>query len=162
MGKILVVEPNRMLQQAITLALFPDHEVKVASAFPEASELENFAAVIVDGASLGEPGEASRRVQASKIPTVWVESVPAGQAPRREKLISIQAPMDIDALQSALAECLGGASKSKRSETAAQSVKAKEGGAESPFAAAELIELVDVVEGGPGPKARQARQKKTK
>lgn len=162
MGKILVVEPNRMLQQAITLALFPDHEVKVASAFPEASELENFAAVIVDGASLGETGELSRRVQGWKIPTVWVESGPTGQAPRREKLVAIQAPMEMDALQSALAECLGGAAKRKRSEAAAESVKAKEVSAEPAFAEGELIELVDVVEESSGLRTRQARQKKTK
>ena len=160
MSKILVVEPHRMLQQAIVLALFPEHEAQIASAIPEPSELNDFDAVIVDGASLGDTGKVSSAVESWKTPTVWVESVPAGQAPRREKLVSIQAPIEKDALLSALAECLGGAAKSKRSETAAKSVKAKEGGAASASGEAQLIDLVDVVEEGLELSARQARQKK--
>ena len=150
MSKILVVEPHRMLQQAITLALYPDHEVKVASAFPEFSELKKFDAVIVNGASLGDIGEASRTVQGWKVPTVWIESVPPGQAPRREKLVSIQAPIEKDALLSALAECLGTFAKETRLDKAAGSARAKDnqGRATAAVGGSEVIELLDVVEEG--------------
>ena len=154
MSKILVVEPHRMLQQAIVLALFPEHEVKSASALPEPSELEDFAAVIVDAESLGEPGEESasaiRAVHGWKIPTLWVQGPSNGPAPQREKLVVLKTPIEREVLLSALAECLGTASKQTRLEKPAGSVRAKDSRAGAAAAAGgpEVIELLEVVEEG--------------
>ncbi len=118
MSKILVVEAHRMLQQAITLALFPEYEVKIASAIPEFPTLKDFDAVIIDLGSLGEANEAYaqavRAVQSWKVPTVWVQGSSHGPTPQRENLIAIIAPIEKDVLLSALAECLGTISKEKR------------------------------------------------
>lgn len=151
-----------MLQQALALALFPEHEVKSVSEIPEPSESERFDVMIVDAVSLGDVAAASRKVQSWKIPTVWVESDAAGQVPRREKLVSIRAPVEKNALQSALTECLGGASKSKASDVPFDFVKATEGGAEPAFAETDLIELVDVVEESTDLGTTRSRQKKSK
>jgi len=118
MSKILVVEAHRMLQQAIALVLFPEHEVKIGSAIPEASALKDFDAMIVDLESLGESAgvaEASiRAVQSWKVPTVWVRGSSHGLTPQRENLIAINMPIEKKVLLSALAECLGTLSKEKR------------------------------------------------
>ena len=118
MSKILVVEPHRMLQQAIALALFPEHEVKIVSAIPESSALKDFDAVIFDLKSLGESAggaeAAIRAVQSWKVPTVWVQGSSHEPTPQRENLIPIIAPIEKDVLLSVLAECLGTISKEKR------------------------------------------------
>jgi hypothetical protein len=118
MSKILVVERHRMLQQAIALALFPEHEVKIRSAIPESSELTGFDAVIVDVGSIGEADgdfePAIRAVRSWKVPTVWVQGSFHGPTPQRENFIAINMPIEKEVLRSALAECLGVPSKEKR------------------------------------------------
>jgi len=118
MSKILVVETYRMLQQAIALALFPEHEVEIRSAIPESSELMGFDAVIIDMGSIGESDgdfePAIRAVQSWKVPTVWVQGSSHGPTPQRENLIAINTPIEKEVLLSALAECLGIPSKEKR------------------------------------------------
>ena len=125
MSKILVVEAHRMLQQAIALALFPEHEIKIASAIPESSALKDFDAVIVDLGPLGEPNEAFaqgvRAVQSWKVPTVWVRGSSHGPTPQRENLIPINMPIEKEVLLSALAECLGTISKEKRLDPSTRS-----------------------------------------
>ena len=158
MSKILVVEPQRMLQVAIAFALFPDHEVQITPSLPEASELRDFDAVIVDAVSLGESGKAAvqgiRTVQGWKVPTILVERAPTVHIPRRGKLISIKSPIGKESLQLALAECLGNRSKTKRNgDAAGLGLAARD---------SKLIELVDVVEEGPELKTEQPRQKKKK
>jgi hypothetical protein len=125
MSKILVVETHRMLQQAITLALFPEHEVKIVCAIPESSELKDFDAVIVDVGSIGESDgdfePAIRAVQSWKVPTVWVQGFSNRQTPRREKLVSLNLPIEKEVLLSALAECLGISSREKRLDPSTRS-----------------------------------------
>src|ERR1700693_4818712 len=98
MSKILVVEPHRMLQQALALALFPEHEVKIASAIPEPSGLRDFDAVIFDAGLTGESDgtcdAAIRAVQSWKVPTVWVQGFSHGPTLQRENLISINTPIE--------------------------------------------------------------------
>jgi hypothetical protein len=125
MSKILVVERHRMLQQAIALALFPEHEVKIGSAIPESSELTGFDAVIVDVGSIGESDgdfePAIRAVQSWKVPTVWVQGSSHGPTPQRENLIPINTPIEKEVLLSALAECLGVPSREKRLDPSTRS-----------------------------------------
>ena len=165
MSKILVVEAHRMLQQAITLALFPEYEVKIASAIPESSALKGFDAVIVDLKSLGESAggaeAAIQAVQSWKVPTVWVQGSSQGPTPQRENLIPIIGPIEKDVLLSALAECLGTISNEKRLDKAAGSSKARDnqGGAAAPAGDSEVIELLDVVEETSEAEIQQARPK---
>ena len=130
MSKILVVEPHRMLQQAIALALFPEHVVKIASAIPESSELTGFDAVIVDLGPLGEPdgafAQGVRAVQSWKVPTVWVQGSSHGPTPQCENLIPINTPIEKEVLLSALAECLGTISKEKRLDKTTGSSRARD------------------------------------
>jgi len=177
MGKILVIQPHRMLQQALVLALFPDHEVEIAESIPGPSGVKDFDAVIVDAASLGETSgtaaEGFRAVQSWKVPTIWVEGARAAPTPRREKLVCIQRPLDKNALQSALAECLGLASGAKRNATAtppreesrsAERARPKAQGTAvaSESDEARVIELVDVVEESPARKTEPNEQLKKK
>jgi hypothetical protein len=147
MSKILVVERHRMLQQAIALALFPEHEVKIRSAIPESSELTGFDAVIVDVGSIGESDgdfePAIRAVQSWKVPTVLVQGSSHGPTPQREMLVSLTPPIEKEVLLSALAVCLGVPSQEKRLQKAAGSSKAKDN-----RSGAEVIELLEVVEEG--------------
>ena len=165
MSKILVVERHRMLQQAIALALFPEHEVKIASAIPESSELKGFDAVIVDVGSLGESDgdyePAIRAVRSWQVPTVWVQGSSHGPTPQRVNLIAINTPIEKEVLLSALAVCLGIPAKDKRLQKAAGSSKAKDNrsGGEAPPADAEVIELLEVVEEGSEAEIQQAQQK---
>jgi hypothetical protein len=110
MSKICVVEAHRMLQQAIAMALFPQHVVKFGSAIPVSSALRDFDAVIVDLGPLGEPDEAFaqgvRAVQSWKVPTVWVQGSSHGPAPQRENLIPINTPIEKEFELAASAECL--------------------------------------------------------
>jgi hypothetical protein len=54
MSKILVVEPRKILQQAIRLALCPDHEVQLETNLldPKPSTIKNFDLAIIDAAAL--------------------------------------------------------------------------------------------------------------
>ena len=56
MSRILVVEPRNILRQAISLALFPDHEVQTATFLSDsnAAIAKEFDLVIIDSAALGE------------------------------------------------------------------------------------------------------------
>jgi len=173
MGKVLIIQRRKMLRQALALALFPDHDVQIAESIPESSGVQDFDAVIVDAASIGETSgtaaQGIRAVQSWQVPTIWVEGAQSLQAPKREKLVCIQRPFAKNVLQSALAECLALASRAKRNATArsqespsAGKARAKErgtGGA-SESKEARVIELVDIVEEGPALKPKQSQQKK--
>ena len=143
MSKILVVEPYRMLQQAIALALFPEYEVKIASAMPEFAVLKDFDAVIVDleslVASAGGAEATIRAVQSWKVPTVLVQVSPHGPTPQRENLISFNTPIEKEVLLSALAECLGIPSKEKRLDPSTRD-PALAGGSRSGFHPTGVLE----------------------
>lgn len=148
MSKILLVEPNRMLQQAIALALFPDHKVQIATELPEASELGGFDAVIVGSIALQDPGKTGRSVHGWKVPTIWLECVPGAPSPKRERLVAVSTPIEKNQLLSALAECLASRSKASDSATVPSRKKARGNGAASAAGEVAVIELVDVVEEG--------------
>ena len=174
MSKILVIQPHRMLQQAIALSLFPEHEVQMAEAVPESLAAKDFDAVIVDAASLQETRRLApqtvRAIQNWKVPTIWIEGSEPFQAPQRGKLVLMKRPIAREVLQSSLAECLGISTGAKRNGTASMPDQDTRGSttgtaneerdiASTAAQNAKFIELVDVVEEGPGRKASQGRQK---
>jgi hypothetical protein len=78
MSKILVVEPYKILQRAIAVSFFPEHQVEVTEQVPEVSALEQRAydVAIVDAAALREKnaaGDLNRCLQDWSIPIIWLE-----------------------------------------------------------------------------------------
>jgi hypothetical protein len=162
MSKILVVEPYRILQQAIAIALYPENDVQLTDAIPESLNVENFDAAIVDAASLREKDrlsvQALRTVYGWKLPTVWIDGEVPGQAPVGNRVVILKQPISRDGLVAALAECLGLPSVAKREGRAATDREqeprssSKETATENKAAATEqpeFIELTDIVEEGP-------------
>ena len=104
MSKVLVVQPDRMLRQAFTLALFPEHEVEMLHGLPGAAPT-GVDAVIVDGAALKEfnsitAGELGA-IQSWKVPMVWIDNEAASLADR-ETLVRLNRPVTKAGLQKAL------------------------------------------------------------
>jgi DNA-binding NtrC family response regulator len=173
MSRILVVEPRNILRQAISLALFPDHEVQMATfvSDSDAAVAKDFDLVIIDSAALREANALSsqliRAVQGWKVPTIWIDDTGGGQAPARDKLVVLTRPVQKDSLQSAVAKCLGISSSKQNSTT---SIPAKEPMAtKEPRTATasqgtgpQIIELVDVVAEPPESRKTKKQQTKTK
>lgn len=110
MSRILVVQPYQMLQHALRVSLFPQHQARVTSAIPQLSDIGNVDAAIIDAAALRETetlsGEAIRSLQDWKIPIVWIDSVDSPVRPGKGKFVRVNRPINKHTLQTALAECL--------------------------------------------------------
>lgn len=175
MGKILLVEPLRVVQQAIALALFPDHEVHLQESAGSAGPLawKDYELVILDGTALRDLGQLTpelvRAVQAAKTPTLWLEEDEDQQPPRRANLVVIKKPIEREAFHSAVAELLSPTGSAKKggksvllSATEAESRKgAANKAAEEPAQESfHFIDLVDVVEEeGPGGQKKKGARK---
>jgi hypothetical protein len=175
MSKILVVEPYKILQRAIAVSLFPEHEVQITDHLPEmnAFEQRSYDIVVVDAGALRERnavGDLNRRVQGWRIPTIWLEETISTVVPTRDKLVVLRKPLLKNDLLSALAQC-----QEKRSTTSLTRGSAEPGGkvrGREDFVNAGLeprpkqekarvIELVDVVEEGTvSARGRRLRRKK--
>src|SRR6266850_5593714 len=167
MSKILVVEPRNVLRQAISLALFPDHEVQTATFLSDsnAAIAKEFDLVIIDSEALGETSNSSsqliRTVQGWEVPTIWIDDTGGDQAPAYDQLLVLTRPIQKDTLQSAVANCLG-ISSSKQNGTAGMLAKERKvtkqanTAAVSQSAGTQVIELVDVV--AEAPERRKSKQ----
>ena len=170
MSKILVIQPHRMLQQAIALFLFPAHEIQMTDTVPESLSDNDFDAVIVDAVSLQETAGAAsqtlRAVQNWRVPTIWIDSGESSQAPQRDKLVLMKRPIAREALESSLAKCLDTSTAPTRNGTTAarDQAKAAKEKKDTPAAApdSKVIDLVDVVEDDSGQKATGTQEKKKK
>lgn len=175
MSRILVVEPQKILQQAIVLFLFPDHEVEVNEKVSENETWKDFDLAIVDVAALREVNmvgaQWSRTVEGWKIPTIWIDDAAGSQAPTGKQLVVLGRPMQRDALQAAMAKCLGTSLKqngttsiSATDRTALLEITAEESSAADAVqvTGSPVIELVDVVEEEPGRKKNRRQQRNTK
>jgi hypothetical protein len=159
MSKILVVEPYKILQRAIAVTFFPEHEVQITGAVPEMSEVEpsSYDVVIIDAGALRETdtaGDLNHRVQDWPIPVIWLEEMVSVVAPVRDKLIVLRKPILRNDLLAALAQSQapgltmplatssqhGGRLRNK--ETLADTELKRP----SEEKRAQIIELVDVVE----------------
>jgi hypothetical protein len=151
MGKILLIEPHRVLQQAIALSLFPGHDVRVedGAGASTAAVLDGMDLVIVDAAALRASSrlspELARAIQGSSIPTLWIEENESADPPKRDKLVVVMTPIENAAFQSALADLLSGSHPRQERRKAApgeQKTQAAKGEKAQP----EPIELVEIVE----------------
>jgi hypothetical protein len=141
MSKVLVIEPYRILQQAVAIALYPEHDVQLMDIISESLDPKDFDAAIVDAASLREKSGLSAQelqtVYGWKLPMIWIDGEVSGADPRPNKTVILKQPISRKALMAALAECLG--------ETA----RGKSTGPTARIEPEKFIELTDVVEEGP-------------
>jgi hypothetical protein len=159
MIKILLIEPDKMLRQALTMALFPDFQINWAQKLPDSAP-RGFDALIIDAAALreGEPMPKAAIERASKwnLPMVWLESGKSPQPALARRCVRVNRPLTKDALRSALARCLSGdaepiSDESADSMRAAMDAKRKQPNSTKTEGAGDsgnFIELVDVVEEG--------------
>ena len=174
MSKIFVVEPRKILQQAIRLALSPDHEVHFDASLSdqEPPGIKNFDLAIIDAAALRDVNALNtqrlRALQAWKIPQIWIDEAERVQAPRGDKLVVLAKPIEKETLQSAVATCLGVSLAGKQNGTGWQPAKETTGSGgttasdSDTTAGPTIIDLVDVVEESPERKSQGRRQRKTK
>lgn len=155
MSKILVVEPYRILQRAITLSFFPQHQVEVTEQVPEMNALEERSCdvAIIDAAALREKnraGDLNRRLRDWPIPIIWLEENISTAAPIRDKLVVLHKPIARNDLLAALARCqakestipLTDGGEKLRNETGSADTELKPDSDHR----AQIIDLVDVVE----------------
>jgi hypothetical protein len=178
MSRVLVVEPQKILQQAIILSLFPEHDVQLSGDFAENTTAtdQDFDLVIIDAAALGEGNALSGRwlatVQNWKMPTIWIQDGGGPPMPGGGRIVVLKRPLQKHALQLAVVECLTSASTAKPdgpglsdkgSPVFSKATTDETGTATaSELSASRVIELVDVVEEDSERKTSQTRHKKTK
>jgi hypothetical protein len=178
MSRILVVEPQKILQQAIILSLFPEHDVRMSVDFAENTTAadRDFDLAIIDAAALREGNALSEpllaMVQNWHLPTIWIQDGGGPPIPSGGRIVALERPLQKHALQLAIVECLTTASTSKPNRpgvsdkgtpllskaTTNETRKA----APSELSASRIIELVDVVEEESERKTNKTRQRKTK
>jgi hypothetical protein len=169
MSKILVIEPLKMLQQAICLALCPDHEVHLDLLDKDPIAIKDYDIAIIDAAALRNANVLNtlRVMEEWKIPKIWIDEAERVQAPRHNKFVVLTKPIQKETLQSAVATCLGasaarrqnGAGRQPAQETGSSETTASDSGA---AAGPIIIDLVDVIEESPERKSQGRRQRKTK
>ncbi|MBI2989260.1 MAG: hypothetical protein HYY45_21055 [Deltaproteobacteria bacterium] len=176
MGKVLLIEPQRILQQAISLSLFPEYEVKIEDDIGSALRaVKDYDLLIVDGAALQERSQLTpdviRSVQGCKTPTLWLEEETASQTPKRDKLVVIKKPVEKEKFESALAGLLSpvpsrepGVSATARpvKGSAPRGVPKKQAAETSGQPSFQFIDLVDVVEEQLPPKQGKKTSRKSK
>ena len=159
MSKIFIVQPHKMLRHAFAIALSPDHEVEISKTMPASADLQGSDLAIVDAASLREcdllTASELHAAQSWKVPAIWIDNDLKIQAPTRDKLLRLKAPIDKETLKKTVTQCLGQsdanqpAPKTKsRAPAALSNVKPPETKSSQSAVDAEkkFIELVDVVE----------------
>jgi hypothetical protein len=150
MSRVLLIEPHRVLQQALALSLFPEHEVRVEESIDAGmiGGLKEVDLLIVDVAALRNAGkltaELRRTLEAVKTPTLWIDDDAA--RPKRANLAVIAPPIASGSLQTAVGELLSGRPEKPKKSAATAKVDGDETAHES---GAQLIDLVEVVEEAP-------------
>lgn len=157
MSKILIVEPQRMLQHALVAALAPEYELQLVAELGKVGA--EFDAQVVDVAALRAAGawnqQALTALKITQLPTVLLDGAEPVEITERAGLVRLQAPIDRDGLRAALRQCLGGAGEKtapakprpKRARPApVEKASAAELATVPAGAQAAVIELTEVVE----------------
>ena len=112
MARILLVEPYRILQQAIAVSLGRDHQVQVRESL-SATELHNLKdcdVLVVDASSLAEKelltAELVRALASCEKPLLWLEDEPSIAPPRTEKFTVLKKPLQERPLREAVESLL--------------------------------------------------------
>jgi len=165
MSKILLIEPERILKQAISLFLFPEHEVEeTSSQSADSSTLKEYDLLIVDGSALRDRNhltqEFTRTIQRSDIPTVWLGEDESSLSFEREKLLFVKKPIERDEFLSAMDSLISPKTprKSGGEETGPRDGKKQTRGQQKDT---QFIELEDVVSGkAPPNKSKNSKSEK--
>ena len=162
MARILVVEPYRILQQAIAVSLGRDHQVQVRESLP-ATELHNLKdcdVLVLDASSLAEKelltAELLRALESCEKPLLWLEDEHSMAPPRTEKFAVLKKPLQERPLREAVERLLVAQNQDRRhgeTEATSSSHDSRVGGdkekkkarGDSQQSSLELIELDEVV-----------------
>lgn len=144
MGKILLVEPRRILQHALRLFLSREHEIEVRRSIgaAELGAVKGYDLLILDASAASEEESAARIAlapEAAAVPVIWLRGEDEPRPPAREKLAVLTKPLDRKALKTTVDELLA---PLKRPAAPAPPATPEQ----SSFA---FIDLVDVVEEAP-------------
>ncbi len=148
MGKILLIEPDRILKQAISLFLFSHHEVQdgASSQATDIAALKEFDLLIVDGSALRDKNQLTEEfiqtIQRCGTSTLWLEDDESQRPFEREKLLFVKKPIERETFLSALNSLLS----SKTLKKAGAGDVGSRGRTGEKQKEPELIELLDVVD----------------
>lgn len=163
MGKILLIEPDRILKQAISLFLFPEHEVQdeASSKVTNINALKEYDLLIVDGSALREKNqltpEFTRTIRRCDTSTVWLEENESQQPFKREKLLFVKKPIEGKTFLSAVNSLLIPRTPKKAGDSGAAHLERK-GHKQKEI---EFIELLDAVDEQPLPKKSRKQTRKS-
>ena len=150
MGKILLIEPDKILKQAISLSLFPEHEVEESSSGSiDNNTLKEYDLLIVDGSALSERNyltpEFTRTIRRSDIPTIWLEDDESSRPFVKDKLLFVKKPIERETFQSALNSFLSPKTPKKAGgvDAAPREREKQTKGQQKEFHFIELSEVVD-------------------
>lgn len=176
MAKILLIEPYKVLQQAISLFLFPDHEVQVQTDEVSKDSLADRELVIVDAAALREAGRLSPQLlsalEGARAKVFWLEEAGGSSPVKAEHWVVLKKPLQRETFQSALTRAFspvgnqredkGASEPSRRKDhTGGKPTEKKESG-DSGQTSLEFIELTEVVEQQPSAKKEKRAPGKSK
>jgi hypothetical protein len=165
MSKILVIQPHKILQHAIALSLFPQHQARMTTSIPDLSAIKDVDAVIVDAASLQEThglsAQAIHSLQSWNVPIIWIDSVDSSLTPSNENLVVVNTPIVKESLQSALDQCVGDSPRRARKGTGitSQEEPSSRKAVSSENIVTTVIDLVEVVEEAPKSQGRKGEQR---
>ena len=158
MTKVLLIEPDRMLRQAFTVALFPEFQIQVADALPAAPP-KDVDALIVDAAAFKErEPESAPRIPAVAdwhLPIIWIDGDQPAQVANPARCTRLNWPVAKETLRRALVQCLnatvtgksaGGVSAEAAKAAPRPKRKTKKATDKATGESGNFIELVDVVE----------------
>ena len=153
MSTILIVEPYIVLQHAIVVALFPEHQIRTAEAVPDSPGDADI--VVVDAAGLREHSGLSsaelHRIVEWHRPIIWIDGVNAAE-PNADAIVNfvrLGIPLKRDELKAMVAECLNNTGGTNPAVHALQRNQTDAGARAPGFRPAadrEVIELTEVYE----------------
>ncbi len=169
MTRILLVEPYRILQQAIAVSLARDHQVQLRESVAptEVRNLKDCDLLILDASSLEEKELLTagllRALETCGTPLLWLEDEQSLGCPKTEKFQVLKKPLREKTLKEAIESLLAPQLRDQRHVEAEEIsrpndnlVKVEEGktaAAASQQPSFEFIDLVEVV-AEPGPQNR--------
>ena len=154
MGKVLLIEPDRILKQVIILFLFSLHEVQdeASSQAANTDALKEYDLLIVDWSALQDRNQLTEEfiqtIQHCGTSTIWLEEDESQRPFKREKLLFVKKPIVRETFLSALNSLLSPRTLKKAGAGDVASRERKGEEQKEP----ELIDLLDVVDEQPLPK----------
>ena len=100
MSKILIVQPFRMIQQAMALCLTPEHEVRVTDGLPAIEFVKDCNLVIIDSAAIDSLRDIASQLPAT--PVLVVERGNDSAAGFSSAVATLHEPITRDNLRSAV------------------------------------------------------------